>query len=556
MPSRGLKQAPSPMAHAMGLRSFGPPGLHWNQASVAAGVPPAVEGGVSPPGIPDSASPVSRTFSLHQVLRFVVIAFTTLAVSSFAAEIPERPEKLKFPALTYEPPDPAAYRVELKAGPVAYVIEDRELPLVTISVLVRTGQYVEPADKAGLAALTGSVLASGGAGSRTAEELDERVDFLAAMLTTSIGEAQGQVRLNLLSKDLEDGMQLLRDVLVTPRFQENRVALAKEQTLQGLKQRNDDSEDIEDRERDWLAYGTNTWLNRLPTAASIQGIGRADLETFHRRWFHPRNMVIAVSGDFARADMVARLEKLLADWPFPGEQAPPIPAETEFAKPGFYLVNKDVNQGRVSLLLPGLRREHPDFLPVTVMNDILGGGGFTSRIMNRVRSEEGLAYSAGSMFPEGMTVARAFQASFQTKSRTVAYATQLVLSELKKIATEPVTEDELTTAKASFIDTFPRRFANKAQVAGQFASDEFSGRYERDPGFWRDYRRRIGSVTREDVQRMAAKWLQTERLVVLAVGQKEEILKGHPDHPVKLEELTRGPLVELPLRDPLTLEPK
>jgi predicted Zn-dependent peptidase len=499
---------------------------------------------------------LNNTLSLIGLLRFVVIAFTALAVSSLAAEIPERPEKLQFPAISYEPPDPAAYRVELKAGPVAYVIEDRELPLVTVSVLVRTGQYVEPADKAGLAALTGSVLASGGAGSRTAEELDERVDFLAAMLTASIGEAQGQVRLNLLSKDLEDGMQLLRDVLATPRFQENRVALAKEQTLQGLKQRNDDSADIEDRERDRLAYGADTWLNRLPTAASIQGIGRADLETFHRRWFHPRNMVIAVSGDFARADMVARLEKLLADWPFPGEPAPPIPAETEFAKPGFYIVNKDVNQGRVSLLLPGLRREHPDFLPVTVMNDILGGGGFTSRIMNRVRSEEGLAYSAGSMFPEGMTVARAFQASFQTKSRTVAYATQLVLSELKKIATEAVSEDELTTAKASFIDTFPRRFANKAQVAGQFASDEFSGRYERDPGFWRDYRRRIGSVNREDVQRMAAKWLQTDRLVVLAVGQKEEILKGHPDHPVKLEELTRGPLVDLPLRDPLTLEPK
>jgi len=489
-------------------------------------------------------------------LWLAAVALSTLSPTSTAAEIPDRPEKLRFPALAYEPPDPAAYRVELKAGPVAYVIEDRELPLVTISVLVRTGQYVEPADRSGLAALTGSVLTSGGAGSRTAEELDERVDFLAAILSSGISEAQGQVRLNLLSKDLEDGMQLLRDVLATPRFQENRVALAKEQTLQGLKQRNDDSADIEERERDSLAYGPGTWLNRLPTAASVKGISRADLETFHRRWFHPRNMVIAVSGDFVRADMVARLEKLLSDWPFPGEKAPPVPSETEFAKPGVYIVNKDVNQGRVSLLLPGLRREDPDFLPVTVMNDILGGGGFTSRIMNRVRSEEGLAYSAGSMFPEGMTVARAFQATFQTKSRTVAYATSLVLAELKRITSEPVTAEELNTAKRSFIDTFPRRFANKAQVAAQFANDEFSGRYERDPDFWREYRRKIDAVSREDVQRLAAKWLLTDRLVVLAVGQKEDILKGHPDHPVKFEELTRGPLVDLPLRDPLTLEPK
>jgi len=485
------------------------------------------------------------------VLAVAILA--CLGIRTEAAEIPERPEKLRFPALNYEAPDPAAQRVELKAGPVAYVVEDRELPLVTIVVYVRTGQYLEPEGKAGLAALTGSVLVSGGAGERTAEALDERVDFLAAQLTAGIGEAQGRVRLNLLSKDLDAGLGLLRDVLSAPRFQEDRVSLAKEQVMQSLKQRNDDSADIEDRERDRLAYGDGFWLNRLPTGASVTGIGRGDLEVFHRRWFHPRNMVIAASGDFSKAEMVERLERLMANWPYAGEAAPPVPVSTEFATPGVYLVNKDVNQGRVSVLLPGLRRDDPDFLPVTVMNDILGGGGFTSRIMNRVRSEEGLAYSARSAFPEGIALARAFEATFQSKSRTVAYAASLVLEEMRRMASEAVTEEELNTAKRSFIDTFPRRFGTKAQVAAQFAEDDFTGRYARDPQFWREYRKRIDSVTREDVQRMASKWLRMDRLVLLAVGQKEEMLKGHPDHPVKLEALAGGKVVDVPLRDPVTL---
>ena len=132
---------------------------------------------------------------------------------------------------------------------------DRELPLVNIVVYVRTGSYLEPAGKQGLADLTGYLLARGGTKSKTAEDLEERLAFLAAQLSSGVGENQGSVSLNLLSKDLDEGLAILREVLSAPRFQDDKIALRKQQMLQAMKERNDESSAIEDRERGFLAFG-------------------------------------------------------------------------------------------------------------------------------------------------------------------------------------------------------------------------------------------------------------------------------------------------------------
>ena len=485
----------------------------------------------------------------------ILLAAAGRSPAAAQSAIPNRPEKLSYPPLQYEPPAPQNYRVPLKNGPVAYVVPDHELPLVNLVIYAHTGSYLEPAGKEGLADLTGYLLARGGTKTKTAEALEERLAFLAAQLNSSIGDDQGSVSLNLLAKDLDEGLDILREVLTAPRFQDDKIALRKQQILQNMKQRNDESAAIEDREAEFLAYGTNFWANRYSTAASIDAIQRADIEKFHQQWFHPANFVVAASGDFDRDAMVKKLEALFADWPFPGEKPTPIPTNTTFAASGIYIVNKDVNQGRVAMILPGVLRDNPDYFPIVIMNDILGGGGFTSRIMNRVRSDEGLAYDAHSIFHGGIYYPRTFTAGFQSKSRTVPYAASIVLDEMKRIAATPVSERELNTSKRGFIDRFPRAFATKTQIATTFAQDEFTGRYARHPDYYKKYRPRLEAITREDVLRVAKKYLTPDKLVILIVGEKDQIDLGYPGHPVKLSELVKGPIVNVPLRDPMTMQP-
>ncbi len=496
-----------------------------------------------------------KNFALMFVLGVTLVSAPAKDAAPVAAGIPARPEKLAYPPLTYEPPEAAKYRVRLKSGPVAYVVPDRELPLVNLVVYVRTGDYLQPSGKLGLAPLMGYLLTRGGTKSMTAEEMDERLAFLAAQLVSVIGDTQGSVSLNLLAKDLDEGLKILRETLSAPRFQADRLNLRKQQMYQSMKSRNDEAAAIESREASFLAFGENFWANKLPVSNTVNSITVDDLRHFHEQWFHPENFIIAASGDFDREAMIAKLEKLFADWPFKGQQPGPVPDDTRFASPGAYLVDKEVNQGRVSIMLPGIRRDNPDYFAVLVMNDILGGGGFTSRIMNRVRSDEGLAYSASSSFPGGVYYPLNFSAGFQTKSRTVPYATSIVLGEIKKMCDELVTEQELNTSQQGWIERFPRSFATKAQVANTLAQEEYTGRFAKDPEFWRQFRARIKSITREDIQRVARKYFDLDKTVILVVGEKKEILLGHPDHDAKLAQLAGGVLVELPLRDPMTMKP-
>jgi predicted Zn-dependent peptidase len=497
-------------------------------------------------------------------LAFAAALLTAPAPAS-AAPIAPHPDKLAFKPFTYVPPRAQEHRAVLPAtGVPAYVAVDRELPLITIQVHVRVGEYLQPRGKEGLADLTGYLMARGGVDGKRpydAQALEERLAYLAANLNTQIGDTQGLVSLNLLSKDLDEGLAILRDVLSAPRFEEGRLKLRKDQMLNEMRQRNDDSAHIEARERRFLAFGADHFTNQHVTKASLEGLTRADLQAFHRRYFHPGNFIVTAAGDFDRDTMLRKLDALLAGWPYKGDIVKAeIPKPSARPAPGLYLIHKgDVTQGRVSIFSPGILRDDPDYYAVQVMNAILGGGGFISRITNRVRSDEGLAYSAGSRFAGGVYYPDVFLAAFQSKLRSCGYATQLVLEEMAGMQKAQVKGEEMLAAKKQLVEGLPRLFRTKAQVVDVLASEEFTGRYQKDPEYWRRYQERIERVTAADVQRVAQKWLDDKGVAILVVGKREELLNPDPRHPVKLQDLARGlkggKFIELPLRDPMTMKP-
>ena len=481
----------------------------------------------------------------------LAVLLVASSASAFAQPIPPKPDQLTFQPIAYEPPRAAEHRAVLKNGMVVFIMEDPTLPLVNLSLTVRTGGYLEPEGKEGLAAFTGSQIRRGGTKSLTAEQLDERLDFLAAQVTTGIGDTAGSASLNCLTDNLDQALAVFVEMLRFPRFQEDRLALAKEQTLQEMKKRNDDTADIERAEWGALLYGDKHFTNRWSTEASVKSITRDDMAGFHRRYFQPGGMIVAVSGAFKKADMLQKLETAFAGWPSTRMLVPPPPGDIFPAAPGLYRINKEVNQGRVSIGLPTVKRDHPDAYALEVMNEILGGAGFTSHITRTVRSNEGLAYSAGSALSLGVWSPGRFRAAYQSKSRTVPYAAQLVVEEIKKMRDTLVPDDELAVIKENLIATFPSQFASKAQTVSVFASDEYT---KRDPAYWQSYRDRIRAVTAADVQRVARTHLVPEKMIALVIGDQKEIGIGDPKHPVDLPALFGGKAKDLALRDPMTMK--
>ncbi len=494
------------------------------------------------------------TQPMHTLPIFCALALamqSAAQVPASSAEIPARPESLSFSPLRFEPPVASGYRHTLSSGVVVFLAPSTELPLIDLSMTFKGGAYLERAGESGLAGMTGAMLRVGGTTSLAPSDLDEKVDFLASEIGVNIGSTSAQASINCLKQNFDASLALLMDMLRNPRFDAEQLMLRKQEALESMKQRNDDAESILDREWSMLLYGEDHFESAEPTADSIANISPDGMRAFAQRILHPGNVVIAVSGDFEVDAMLAKLESALAGWPA-GETVNDPPAPTASFTPGLYHIQKDIPQGKVFIGGRSITRDDPDYFKYLVMNEILGGGGFTSRIMKSVRSDKGLAYSAGSSLAPRVWYPGEFRAGFQSKNATVAEAEATVFAEFEKMRNTQVSAEELETAKKSFIETFPRTFESKPQMLNVFVTDEMT---KRDANYWRNYRANIESVTAEDVQAVAKKYLDPDAMAVFIVGEWSTISNGDPTAGPSRPKFSEDGTTHLPLRDPLTMKP-
>ncbi|MGB6016002.1 MAG: pitrilysin family protein, partial [Nodosilinea sp.] len=310
---------------------------------------------------------------------------------SASALTPRHYDELKFSPLR-DIEIPAYERYELPNGMVVYLLEDHELPLISGSATFRTGGRFEPADKVGLASLTGEAIRLGGTTSLDADALNQALEQRAASIETSIGTSDGSASFSTLSEDTADVFALFADVVQRPAFAEDKIDFLKSQYSGSIARRNDSPDSITSREFRKLVYGSDSPYARTVEYATLAAIDRQDIEQFYQASIRPERTILGIVGDFDSAQMKQWIAEYFGDWQGTGAALDTTLPTVEQARAGvFRVAQPQLTQSYIQLGHLGGQLNYPDHAALAVMNEVLNG--FSGRLFNEVRSRQGLAYS-------------------------------------------------------------------------------------------------------------------------------------------------------------------
>ena len=386
--------------------------------------------------------------------------------------------------------------------------------------MIRTGTAADPVGKEGLAAFTASLLKKG-AGSRDAADIAETIEFHGGMMNVDYNHDATFVSGSFLSRDVELSLELMADMMRRPVFSEEEIERQRTQMLGMI-----------DRARERAGYLTSTFYTRflygahpysrpgIGNEASLRQIVKSDLVAFHRTFYVPSNAFLVIVGDIDAGAVLSRIERAFGKWS--GSPVSPVvyPPITDLNERRVRLVNKpDITQAHIRIGAIGITRKHPDYIPILVANTILGGGGFSSRLVDEIRVNRGLTYDITSRFTTRMDRGTFTIATF-TKTETTGALIEAILEELNKFRDDGVVESEVNASRQYIAGSFPLGLEGPEALAIQFSGIELFGM----PGdFLQTYRRKVRSVSKDDVMDMMNRYFSSEALAIVILGNADLI---------------------------------
>ncbi len=410
-------------------------------------------------------------------------------------------------------------RATLDNGLILYLMENHELPLISAHALIKTGSIYDPKEKMAVAGITGNVMRTGGTKSYLPDSLNALLEFIAASVESGIGSESGSASMSVMAKDLDLGLNILYEVLRFPQFDTAKIELEKSQIKESIRRRDDRPGSIISREFSHLIYGDHPY-GRILEWDFVKNIDRDDLMEYHRQYYHPNNIMIAFAGDFNTKKLIKKIKKIFGSWP-KAELSITAEPEVEYNfKPGVYLININLTQANLRVGHLGIKRDNPDRYAVSLMNFILGGGSFTSRLTTRVRSDEGLAYSVRSNFSTGSRDYGMFYAYSQTKTASAYRVLEIFNEEFKRIREEIPNQAEFETARDSYVNNFIFQFDSPGEIVNRLMGLEFN---DYPPDYYNKYLDNVRSVTIEDIKTVAEKYLKPESMTIMVVADLRKI---------------------------------
>lgn len=408
---------------------------------------------------------------------------------------------------------PPAQKITTPNSVAVILSEEHSLPFVTLKLLLEAGSSKDPPGEGGLSFITARALLLG-TQQRTATQINEELDSLGIVLDASPGRDFIVLNLRVLKKDLDKGIQLLFEVLLRPTFPEDEVRREIVKTMAEIQAEEDDPGSVGEKAFRKALFNDSPYGHPVEgTRESLARLTRDSVQRFYSTHYSPEKAIIAVVGDIGIDEVRTKILPCIGTWQ--ARSVPQVPYKASYEKgPKTITIDRQITQANIIMGHKGVSRGNPDYYALSVMNYILGSGMFSSRLMKEIRDKRGLAYSVGSLFEAGKHPG-SFQVILQTKNTSAREAISLAIKEIERIRSGPVSGKELEEARKYLIGSFPLRLDSQARLAGFFIQTEYYGLGLDYP---QKYPVLIGSVSAEDVLRVAKKYLHPESIITVIVG--------------------------------------